>query len=137
MTNYRLANDDEMPKIYEAYDITNPMGWPVVIAEDKGKIKGVLGTLDDEDFIISGPFFAENGIVMIRLVKAYRNVMRLLGANKYYFFVEKSNERWLKQVRRLKMMVEREDMEQEDLVWFETYIDYPYGIKYQFPSEVH
>ena len=136
-TIYRLAQEAEMPRLLAQYAFDDLPVFPTLVADRDGQFMGVLGTLSEKEFIISGPFYADSPIVMINLLKAYRNTMRLLGVDKYYFFVDKTNERWLKQVRKLKIMVERVDLETEDLVWFETYIDYPYGVRYKFPREVH
>lgn len=136
MTNYRLAKGEDIPKLVDQYALEFPLEFPTVVADHDGEFRGMLGTTDDE-FLISGPFYADSPMVMIKLLKAYRNVMRLLGVESYYFSVEKTNKDWLAQVRRLSMMKEREEFETDELIWFETSIDYPYGIKYKFPKEVH
>jgi len=78
-----------------------PIGWPVVVAEEDGRVIGFLGTYPQEDVLMAGPLVIEGSkrmFVFLRLAEAYENVLRAAGVTQYLFTVEKSNEKHLKRI---------------------------------------
>lgn len=136
-TIYRLAEEEDYPKLIDKYDAEYRFGWPTVVAVRGDEYRGMLGTIEDDDFVVAGPFYADTPMVMIRVATAYENIMKMLNVHKYYFFILKENEHWLKQMRKFPAMVERLDMDTEDRVWFEHEIQYPEGVRYQYSMEMH
>lgn len=70
------------------------IGWPVVVAEENGKVIGFLATYPTDEALIAGPLVIEGSnrpFVFIRLVDAYENLLRAAGVSVYTFRVAKSN----------------------------------------------
>jgi hypothetical protein len=78
-----------------------PLGWPVVVAEENGKVIGFLATYPTDDALIAGPLVIEGGkrpFVFMRLVDAYENLMRMAGVSVYCFRVDRSNTKQIERV---------------------------------------
>jgi hypothetical protein len=119
-TNYRLATEKDRFTIYEHFDLTSILGWPVVIAEREDKIIGFFGTQDRKDVIVAGPMGISikiKGFVAMRLVEAYDNLMRSFGVKEYLFSIDsKNNAKWLKQVHDTGFCTKMDDVEDES--WY-------------------
>ena len=104
-TEYRLATSDDMVDIYEHFDITERIGWPVVVAVREDKVVGFLGTQDRTDTVAAGPLeinLENKAFVCLRLVEGYDRVMRSMGLKHYWFSVDETDaEKWLQQVQEL------------------------------------
>ena len=109
MVTYRMAKPGgEYNRLYALMRKENgkqePLGWPVVVAEEDGKVVGFLATWPDEELLMAGPLVIEGSKRMwmfIRLVEAYENVLRATGVKQYLFTVEKSNEKQLARIRKV------------------------------------
>jgi len=106
MVKYRLAKPGgEYNRLYSLMEQEGgkkePLGWPVVVAEEHGRAIGFLATYPTEEALIAGPLVIEGGkrpFVFIRLVDAYENLLRLAGVTTYCFRVDKTNTKRISQV---------------------------------------
>lgn len=123
-TTYRLARPGgEYNRLYALMEREGfgrmPLGWPVVVAERKGRVIGFLGTHPRKDAIVAGPLVVEGGRNMpmfIRLVDAYANVLRMAGVKSYFFGVAKGNS---KAIERVQVLGATRIGEDEAEVWFQ------------------
>ena len=120
ITEYRMALNKDMLSIYENFELDRHMGWPVVVAERKGKIIGFLGTQDRKEMVVAGPLevaIKNKGFVVMRLIEAYDNLMRSLGMKEYWFSVDaKNNVKWESQVKDSGFCAKIEDVGEES--WY-------------------
>lgn len=75
------------------------LDWPTVVAKRKGKILGFLSTRPTKSAIVAGPIVVGTdvkGPVVMRLVEAYENVLRMAGVTSYLFYV--TDLKWKRQV---------------------------------------
>lgn len=104
MTTYRLANNEDMLTIYENFDLTERIGWPVVVCERKGKIVGFLGTQDRPDMVVAGPLEIKakvKAFILKSLVETYEEFMKIFKIKEYLFTVSKSQSKWVAQMDKL------------------------------------
>jgi hypothetical protein len=115
-----MALNKDMLSIYENFELDRRMGWPVVVAERKGKIIGFLGTQDRKEMVVAGPLevaIKNKGFVVMRLIEAYDNLMRSLGMKEYWFSVDaKNNVKWEGQVKDSGFCAKIEDIGDES--WY-------------------
>lgn len=106
MVKYRLARPGgEYNRLYALMEQEGgkkePIGWPVVVAEEDGKAIGFLATYPTTEALIAGPLVIEGSkrpFVFLRLVDAYENVLKTAGVTAYCFRVAKSNTKQMKRV---------------------------------------
>lgn len=74
------------------------LDWPTVVAKRKGKLLGFLSTRPVKDAIVAGPIVVGTevkGPIVMRLVEAYENVLRMAGVTSYLFYL--SDLKWKRQ----------------------------------------
>ena len=118
-TQYFIASKADMISIYENFDLTERMGWPVVVAKRKNKIVGFLGTQDREDMVVAGPVEVKlkiKAFVLKNLIEIYDALLKKLGMKEYLFSVDKKQEKWIAQIEIL--TIYEKVSETDDYVWF-------------------
>lgn len=90
---YRLANQSEITRLSNLSGVA--MRWPVVVAENEGKISGFMGTENRDDAIVGGPIIAGAGITALRIINFYESVLTGLGIKVYVFSVKRSFTQWI------------------------------------------
>lgn len=123
MTNYRLASKEDMLKVYDRFDLTERIGWPVIVAERKGKIVGFLGTQDRDDAVVAGPLEIKlkvKAFVLFKLIETYDLFMKAIGIKEYLFDVDKSESGWISQINDSGFCVPMSEMDNH--VWYKRIV---------------
>lgn len=122
-TRYRLART---PRDYHRChallpDAAAQLAFPTVMAERDHAVVGFLSTDVRHGQIVAGPLIvqaeqAHPGLLVLRLVEAYEQVLRSAGVRGYVFHVEAANTAWTRILTKLSL---------------EPYHDAPQGLWYR------
>lgn len=122
-TLYRLAATAADYRACHAIMRTNgnfdqQLKFPTVVADRGGKIVGFLSTNACDWCHMAGPLETSNGspIMVMRLIEAYENLIRLMGLTRYCFSIAKSQKRWIEQTSSFDM-VEAIAEDEENIVF--------------------
>jgi hypothetical protein len=119
-TEYRLATNDDLIDIYDNFELTAQLAFPVVVAVRNNKIVGFFGTQNRPNMVIAGPLqvkLPNKAFVTLRLGEKYDEIMRNMGIRLYWFSVDKQeSSRWLEQVEESGAFSKIEEVDGQ--VWF-------------------
>lgn len=103
-TEYRLASTPYQYKALHALRKASEspevaFGFPTVYAVRDGVLMGFLGTLKAKDAIVAGPLVIDptakaQGLLAMRLVEAYEEILTQAGVTSYIFGIDKANASW-------------------------------------------
>ena len=76
--------------------------YPTLVAERKGEIVGIMGTLRSDKAVIAGPVYVSipNSMVPFRLIQTYELFLKSQGIKKFIFSVDTYNHKWLNMIER-------------------------------------
>lgn len=110
-TLYRLASTAADYRACHALmranaNFNQQLHFPTVVADRDGKIWGFLSTNECDWCLMAGPLETQtpNPIMVMRLVEAYENVIRLMGVTRYCFAIRKDQKRWIEQTSSFDMV---------------------------------
>lgn len=110
-TLYRLATSGADYRACRALMRVNgnfdqQLHFPTVVAERNGRIIGFLSTNECDWCLMAGPLETQtpNPIMVMRLVEAYENAIRLMGITRYCFSINKKQKRWIEQTSSFDMV---------------------------------
>ncbi len=103
-TEYRLATTPHQYKALHALRKASEspevaFGFPTVYAARDGVLLGFLGTLKTKDAVVAGPLVIDPttkapGLLAMRLVEAYEQVLTQAGITSYLFGIDTKNTSW-------------------------------------------
>ena len=108
-TIYRLANPGgEFNKLYAmgkrilGHEIGR-LRWPTIVAERDGVVVGFIGTLKDDNIVLTGPLIVDlpkaRMFVAMRLIEAYEQLRRITGVMPILCAVRSDNKKWLEHIQ--------------------------------------
>ena len=119
MTTYFLADDDDIYRALDAFELPDVPTFPTILAERREAFVGVLGTNDRDDAVVAGPLAAKSPFVAKGLIEKYDEMLRQMGVKSYLFWVWTDDPKtWRSSIEKLPDLY-RPLGEQDGALWYE------------------